>query len=307
MNVADSNRAGHAGIPLGRSLIRESTVIVNDLETRLLAGGPTEGTPDAPTLVFLHDGAWGASADVTWGELLPLAAERCRVIAPDLLGFGGSAKAIRLDQAPHAFRLRHVWALLDALGVSGPVHLIGNSFGGSAALRALTDATLRPRIASVVSISGTGGPWRSARSAELGPFDGTEKDLLRIVGLLCGDYAGAAAQAAARLKWASVPGHYASVMAIHQHPPEGLQQPRQADPFPASLAGVEVPVLLVAGAADPLLEPSWTSHLKSALLQAEIVELPYCHEPNITHPKETWRVLENFLARIREVDSRAAD
>lgn len=286
-------------------MITDHTITVNDLQTRYLSGEPDAATAQSPTVVFLHDGAWGASGDVTWGDLLPLAAARFRVIAPDLLGFGGSAKSIRLDQSPFGFRTRHLWALLDALGIAGPVHLVGCSFGGSVGLRALTDPASLPRIASVTSISGTGGPWRSAKSNELGPFDGTERDIRRIVELICGDGPFTEAQVAARYRWATVPGHYASVMAVHQSVPAALQVARPADPYPANLAGIDVPVLLVAGTEDPLVEPEWTQRLCELLPRGEVAELPYRHEPNITHPEQTWQVIEDFLTRSgrRDIDA----
>ena len=250
-------------------MILEQTVVINDLETRYLSGGPD----DAPTVVFLHDGAWGASSDVTWGAVLPLAAERFRVIAPDLLGFGGSAKSIRFDQSPFGFRLRHVFALLDHLGVAGPVHLVGNSFGGSLALRALTDPSLRDRIASVATISGTGGPWRTEAAAQLGPFDGTEADTRSIVELLCDDFDGIDAQVAARHRWAAAPGHFVSMMAIHQPVPEPLQAAAAGGPLPRrSLAGVETPVLLFECTEDPLVEAGWTAHLAALLPEAQVVD-----------------------------------
>ena len=147
-------------------MIPEQTVVINDLETRYLSGGPD----DAPTVVFLHDGAWGASSDVTWGAVLPLAAERFRVVAPDLLGFGGSAKSIRCDQPPFGFRLRHVFALLDHLGVAGPVHLVGNSFGGrsrcapSPTRPRVNGSPRSPRSAGPVARGGPRPPPSSGRS-----------------------------------------------------------------------------------------------------------------------------------------------
>ena len=82
-------------------MIKTDTVLVNDLETRYLEGG----SRDNPTIVFVHDGGWGASSDVTWGDVLPLAAENFYVLAVDLLGFGGSAKSVRLDDSPFGFRV----------------------------------------------------------------------------------------------------------------------------------------------------------------------------------------------------------
>jgi pimeloyl-ACP methyl ester carboxylesterase len=272
-------------------VISQTTVGVNDLETRVLYGGPT----DAPTVVFLHDGAWGASADVTWGGVLPAASYDFRVIAPDLLGFGGTAKVVRLDQSPFGFRIRHLFALLDKLEVAEPVHLVGNSFGGSVALRALTDHSVAGRIASVTTISGTGGPWRSAASAQLGSFDGSTEDIRRIVDLLCGDFPGSAEQAQARYRWAAVPGHYQGMLAPHVPAPASLTPARPEDPYPRSLAGVRVPVLLFECTEDPLVEPGWTDHLLEVLPHARVVSGPWRHAPNITHPAETWRILQEFL------------
>jgi pimeloyl-ACP methyl ester carboxylesterase len=274
-------------------VISEESVVVNDLETRYLEGGPK----GAPTAVFLHDGAWGASADVTWGGVLPLASRDFRVIAPDLPGFGGTAKAVRLDQSPFGFRIRHLFALLDRLDIAGPVHLVGNSFGGSVALRALTDGATEGRVASVATISGTGGPWRTAATSQLAGFDGTMEDILRIVELLCGDFPGIDEQVRARHRWASVPGHYQGMMAPHLPVPEALQAVRADDPYPRSLTGVRVPVLLVACLDDPLVEKGWTEHMLEYLPHAAVVGLPHRHAPNISHPAETWQVLREFIAQ----------
>jgi pimeloyl-ACP methyl ester carboxylesterase len=268
------------------------SMVVNDLETHYLEGGPR----DAPTVVFLHDGAWGASAEVTWGGVLPLASLEFRVIAPDLLGFGGSAKVVRLDQSPFGFRIRHVLALLDALDAAGPVHLVGNSFGGSVALRALTDSAAVGRIASVATISGTGGPWRTAASGQLASFDGTVDDMRRIVELLCDDFDGIDEQVHARYRSAAVPGHYQGMLAPHVPVPAALAAARAEDPYPASLSGVDIPVLLVAGRNDVLVEPGWTEQMLDYLPHARVETLPYKHSPNISHPVETWQVLRGFLA-----------
>lgn len=272
-------------------MIEETTLVINDLETRFLSGGPD----DAPVVVFLHDGAWGASSDVTWGEVAALAARDHRVVAPDLLGFGGSAKAIRLDRSPFAFRTTHVFALLDRLGIERPVHLVGNSFGGSIALRALTEPAVADRVASVTTISGTGGPWRSAESAQLGSFDGTEADLRRIVELLCDPYPGLADQVTARHRWAGMPGNYAATVAPHAAVPEPLRTERPADPYPANLATTQTPVLLFECTGDPLVKAGWTKHLQDVLQHATVVTVPHRHAPNITHPAETWAIIAEFL------------
>jgi len=271
--------------------ITETTALVANLETRYFSGGPDDGVP----VVFLHDGAWGGSSDVTWSQVLPMAAEKFRVIAPDFLGYGGSAKSIRVDVSPFAFRIRHVFALLDHLGITEPVHLVGNSFGGSVALRALADADYRGRIASVTTINGTGGPWKAPDMARIGDFDGTRARLAEIVDILCDESAGTETQLDARMRWATAPGHFTAMRAPHMPVPEALRVQRPADPFPAPLHGVLAPALLVECAADVLLESGWAKKLQAELPNARAEVLPYKHCPNITHPQETWALICEFL------------
>ena len=96
------------------------------LETRrgarvhVLEGGP----PNGPPLVFLH-GLIGLLDDT----FLDLLAERHRVFAPELPGYGGSSGEELLEDMLD-FSL-HGWDVLDALGLIGrrPV-LVGHSLGG---------------------------------------------------------------------------------------------------------------------------------------------------------------------------------
>lgn len=273
------------------SLITEATTTVANLETRYFTGGPDDGAP----VVFLHDGAWGGASDVTWSHVLPLAAEKFRVIAPDFLGYGGSAKSIRVDVSPFAFRIRHVFSLLDSLGITEPVHLVGNSFGGSIGLRALADETYRGRIASVTTINGTGGPWKAPDMARIGDFDGTRARLKEILDILCDPTDGKEAQLDARFGWATAPGHFTAMRGPHMPVPEALKVVRPADPFPAPLQGVATPVLLVECTGDTLLESGWSKNLQAVLPNAQAELLPYKHCPNITHPQETWNLIGRFL------------
>lgn len=281
-------------------LITETTEVVANLETRYLSGGPTDG---APVVVFLHDGAWGGASDVTWGGILPVAAEKFRVIAPDLLGYGGSAKSIRLDVSPFAFRLTHLFSLLDHLGITEPVHLVGNSFGGSLTLRALTNPALRERIASVTTIAGTGGAWRGADLAKIGDFDGTPERLEEIVGYLCEPFDGKDAQLEARMRWAVAPGHFASMKAPHTAVPEAMAVQRPADPYPGNLTGVNTPALLIEGKDDTLFESGWSAKLQEFLPQAKAEVMDSKHSPNISQPQQTWDLINGFLTEITKGDN----
>src|SRR5881628_872710 len=82
-------------------------------------------------LVLLIHGITGSSA--TWDEVLPWLAERYSVLAPDLLGHGGSAKP-RGDYSLGAYAS----GIRDLLGVLGfdRATVVGHSLGGGIAMQA---------------------------------------------------------------------------------------------------------------------------------------------------------------------------
>lgn len=92
------------------------------------------GTGDPVLLV--HGSGPGVSSWANWRLTIPELAKRHRVIAPDILGFGHT-------QRPEGARydadiwLAHLVGLLDALGLE-KVSVVGNSFGGSLAMRLAT-------------------------------------------------------------------------------------------------------------------------------------------------------------------------
>jgi pimeloyl-ACP methyl ester carboxylesterase len=121
-------------------------VAVNAAMTRLLAAGGSAGRSTftevdgtrlhhveagaGPPVLLLHGGSGGGA---NWFRLLPLLADRHRVLAPDLPGFGLSdAMEARAPLGSAAAALLDRW--LDALGVEGAL-TVGTSFGGLAALR----------------------------------------------------------------------------------------------------------------------------------------------------------------------------
>ncbi|HSA68166.1 MAG TPA: alpha/beta hydrolase [Burkholderiales bacterium] len=87
------------------------------------------GSGDA--VVLLHS---SASSAAQWRALAGQLSERYRVLAPDLYGYGASARW----PGHGAFKLAHeaeiVHALLDQVGAQA--HLVGHSYGGAVALHA---------------------------------------------------------------------------------------------------------------------------------------------------------------------------
>ncbi|MGW5384193.1 alpha/beta fold hydrolase [Nocardia sp. NPDC003963] len=90
-----------------------------------------------PAVVLLHGGGPGASGRAAYARNIEELSRRFRVIVPDMPGYGRSAK--RIDQSdPFGDLATAVAGLLDVLDLQH-AHLIGNSYGGAAALRLAMD------------------------------------------------------------------------------------------------------------------------------------------------------------------------
>jgi 2-hydroxy-6-oxonona-2,4-dienedioate hydrolase/4,5:9,10-diseco-3-hydroxy-5,9,17-trioxoandrosta-1(10),2-diene-4-oate hydrolase len=119
---------------------------------------------DGPPVVMLHGGGPGASGVSNYSRNIDSLAEHFRVIVPDMPGYGRSAKGV--DQSdPFGYLADMIRGLLDELGV-GTAHLIGNSYGGAAALRLALDT---PHRVDKLVLMGPGGigTTRSAPTAGL--------------------------------------------------------------------------------------------------------------------------------------------
>jgi pimeloyl-ACP methyl ester carboxylesterase len=88
-----------------------------------------------------------------WRHQIPvLQAAGYRVIAPDLRGFGGSDKPVGVETYGLGLLIGDVNGILDALGVAGPVHLVGHDWG---ATLAWAFAAFQPeRVKDLVALSG---------------------------------------------------------------------------------------------------------------------------------------------------------
>lgn len=100
--------------------------------------------PSAETAVYLH-GLAGSS--LNWTDLTGLLATRMHGIALDLPGFGHTEPPDGFDFSRQA-SAHVVIRFLEDLG-AGPVHLFGNSFGGTVAIEV---AAVRPDLVSTLTL-----------------------------------------------------------------------------------------------------------------------------------------------------------
>ena len=98
-------------------------------------------TGTGPSVVLLHGGGPGASGVSNFSRNIDALARHFRVIVPDMPGYGRSSKGV--DQHdPFGYLADMVRGLLDELDVD-VAHLVGNSYGGAAALRLALDTPYR--------------------------------------------------------------------------------------------------------------------------------------------------------------------
>lgn len=134
----------------------------------------------APTVLLLHGSGPGVTAYANWRLTMPALARQFAVVAPDIVGFGYTAR-------PDGFAFtmenwtRHVTDLLDTLGIDR-VHVIGNSFGGALALSLAIHAP--QRVNRLVLMGAAGVPFDITPGLEAvwgyEPSVEAMRDLLRI-------------------------------------------------------------------------------------------------------------------------------
>lgn len=260
--------------------------------TRYFALGPADGEP----VLLLHGAEFGGSASFSWPLLAPaLAQAGYRVLAPDMVGFGGTEKVFNFSDRD-GFRVRHIRAFLDVLG-TGPVHVMGNSFGGSITLTvAAADEPAWP-IRSIVAVSGGGfAPDNDARKV-LTHYDGSREGMRAILKVLFWNEQWWSDEDYLEARWQETlqPGAWEAVAAARFARPglsRGFGSARR-DP-----ANIRVPVLITGGREDLLREPGCWEDLHARIPGSALhVFSPARHCPHLEHPDMFAALAIDFLHR----------
>ncbi len=283
---------------------------LTDLGTATLHVRRAEPTsPDAEPAVLVH-GLGGSSTN--WTDLMGLLRDRVDAVAPDLPGFGWSPPPRGHDYSIEAHS-RAVATLIEA-GDRGPVHLMGNSLGGTVSVlvaayrpdlvRTLTLVSpalpvLRPR-ASNAHLPALAVPFVGQRLARrLGRFPVEQR--VRATLALC--YADPSRVPGQRVREAVAE---ASRRARLDHESDALLASlrsllaayfRSGERSLWTVAGrVQAPTQLFYGQRDRLVDPRTGPRAARVISGSRLVQLPDSgHVSQMEHPEYVAAAVRRFL------------
>ena len=276
-------------------MIEERTIRVEGLPVRYLTAG--EGSP----LVLLH--ALGESS-LDWQWVIPVLARTHRVYAPDLIGFGDSAKPAA-DYSPR-FLARTVAAFFDALGIERAT-VVGNSLGG---LIGLHLALSEPSRLTALGLVTSGGLGRAISPALM-------LTSLRGIGDLTTAW-GRTPSGAAQRAWGRMPLLFARLGRV---PPEWVGEQYRLALLPGfmeatmatlraqvgpmgqrevlldELPRITVRTLVMWGERDRVLPKAQARRAVARLKRGSLALIPDCgHLPQVECPNDFVAALTRFLA-----------
>jgi pimeloyl-ACP methyl ester carboxylesterase len=267
---------------------QRKSVVVDGLITGYLEAGV--GDP----VILLHGGEFGANAELGWERTIGALAAKYRVLAPDMLGYGQSAKVIDFVDG-RGLRIRHVARFCEATSVDS-AHFVGNSMG---AVNLLTDTTSEAPVLPVRSLAlicGGGEIQRNEHTDALYEYDASVEAMGRIVTALFFDRAYPADEEYVRRRHESsiAPGAWEAIAAAR------FRRPDQTPPPTPSVARaydrIAVPTLVIEGAGDKLLPPGWAAEVAGQItLGRSAVVACAGHCPQIEQPELVNELLLGFL------------
>lgn len=234
------------------------------------------GNTDCPPVVLVH------GLVVSSRYMVPTAlrlAPYCRVLAPDLPGFGKSAKPPHILDVPELADALAAW--MQVVGLEKAA-LLGNSFG----CQIVAEFAVRypERIDRAILVGPTVDPrGRSALQQGIRWLLDAPREPMSLMSILVRDYLDAGLRRA----------FYTFRYALQDHIEEKL--PR-----------VQVPTLVVRGARDPIVPQRWAEEATRLLPRGRLAVIPgAAHTVNYGAPLELVRVARPFLREGREREQKA--
>ncbi|ANL51057.1 alpha/beta hydrolase family protein (plasmid) [Rhizobium phaseoli] len=251
---------------------------------------------EGPNLVMLHGGEFGANAELCWEYLIPLLAPHFRIVAPDWLGFGQTAKVYDFENR----RARMCWHMARFVEVMAidKAHFVGNSMGGTLLLQMAAEKPCRLPIDRLISISGGGFLPDNAHRQSLLDYDGTEESMARVLEAIFDNpvWYSDPAYIKRRHEISIAPGAWESVAAARFRSPSDPLRSEFGNADTTPYGNIGAPVLVIAGARDKLRLPGYANDMIRHMPNPKLALFEDGgHCPNIEQPEETAAVMLKFL------------
>jgi pimeloyl-ACP methyl ester carboxylesterase len=281
-------------VPAVERVYQSRFIEVDGMRTHYLEAG------EGPPVVLLHSGEFGGCAELSWEYLIPELAPHFRVIAPDWLGFGKTAKVHDFESK----RARMMWHLVRFIQIMAleRAHFIGNSMGATFLLALAAETPCRLPIDRLVAISGGGFMPDNEHRRSLLSYDGSSEAMVSLLEAIFEDsvWYDDSAYVERRRQLSLLPGAWESVAASRFKSPVTEARSEFGQPDPISYSNIAVPTLLIAGAKDRLREPGYARTVASKIPEGHHVVLEECgHCPQIERPKLVSGHLMTFLRSER--------
>jgi pimeloyl-ACP methyl ester carboxylesterase len=265
------------------------------------------GNPDAPPVILIHG---FCSSTLVWSKVfLDIANAGYRVIAPDLLGYGYSAKP-RHNEYTIESQMRMVNALLAQLGIQRAI-FVGSSYGGSVAATCALDH-----------------PERVEKLVLVGPVINNEPTkylLMRLLGSpLIGDIVSPLLVGSRRLlRWRMKKVYDKHSWVLDEKRLEARHRPLRAarthraivrtvrswdaDRIQRDAHLIKQPTLLIWGENDPDIPLRDGEQLYAEIKGARLIVFRECgHLPHEEYPQEFTRVVTQFCVQKESLGEHAS-
>lgn len=280
---------------------KQYDIACEQFRTRLIEAGKV----GAPILFLVHDGGLGGDSHTSWDYLIGELQSDFHLFAIDLYGFGRSDMVFEFGRRPYDSHIEQIANVTQHLGIN-EAYFVGSSYGGSVLLHAAAKRPLPWPMAGGVSIGGTGGVYRHEEGRKiLAATEPNRESLAKFVRLLvAADWPAIEDNIDKRLLNALRPGHWEALAAPRLRSPASHKD--AAGNYPASLALCEVPLLLIEGRNDVLLEDGWANRVARHAPRGRSIELDCSHSPNLDNAPLIASILREFVDDARAARSGTA-
>ncbi|MFD1557268.1 alpha/beta fold hydrolase [Paraburkholderia silviterrae] len=291
--MSETEIAGHVSVPAVEKRYQSKFISVDGMRTHYLEAGEGE------TIVLLHSGEFGGCAEISWEYLIPKLSKSYRVVAPDWLGFGKTAKIHDFD-GKRARMISHMARFLETMAIDR-AHFVANSMGATYLLQIAAELPCRFPIDKLVAIGGGGFVPANAERQRLLDYDGTEESMARVLEAIFEDPVWYQDRAYVQRRHAlSIePGAWEAVAAARfRSPVEKHERSEFGNADITPYQNISRPTLLVAGEQDRLRMPGFAKELVTKIRGAEAITIPDCgHCPNIEKADVVAEAVLEFLGR----------